>query len=196
LITNLYLKVTQLLKNLGVNMKKFIIFFIILIQSLCYADFSKTARGEAVFLQKGSDKYWCSVCGMSLKEYYKTNHAVKLKDNTYKQYCSLNCLAFDYNNIKNNISELLVVDTAKEKFINAYTAFYLLGSKIPGTMSKVSKIAFKDKKDAEKFKTQYGGEIVSFKQAFDLTKKSLDSDTLFLQQKKSKMITLSGDKII
>jgi len=42
------------------------------------------------------------------------------------------------------------------------TAFYLLGSKIPGTMSKVNKIAFKDKKDAEKFKTQYDGEIVSF----------------------------------
>jgi len=31
---------------------------------------------------------------------YDYNHAVKLKDNTYKQYCSLNCLAFDYNNNK------------------------------------------------------------------------------------------------
>lgn len=176
-------------------MQKFIIFFLILLQSVCYADFSKTARGEAVFLQKGSDRYWCSVCGMSLKEYYKTNHAVKLKDNTYKQYCSLRCLAFDYNNIKNNISELLVVDAAKEKFINAYTAFYLLGSKIPGTMTKVSKIAFKDKKDAEKFKTQHGGEIVSFKQAFDSAKESLESDTLFLQQKKEKMIYPLGQKI-
>jgi len=86
--------------------------------------------------------------------------------------------------IKNNISELLVVDAAKEKFINAYTAFYLLGSKIPGTMSKVNKIAFKDKKDAEKFKTQYDGEIVSFKQAFDLTKNHWIANTLFYKQKK------------
>ena len=44
-----------------------------------------------------------------------------------------------------------VIDVSSEKFIGANSAYYLFNSKIKGTMSKKSKLAFKDKEEANKF---------------------------------------------
>ena len=153
------------------------------------------SSGTPVLLQQGEHKHWCPVCGMSLKMYYKTNHAVKLKNGENRQYCSIRCLALEYDGIKGEISEVLAVDADTEEMINAKNAFYLVGSKIPGTMSMVSKLAFKSKESAEKFQKEYGGEIKTFSEALIMAVESLSSDVAMFDKKKSNMMYPMGKKL-
>lgn len=172
-----------------------IIFALFLFGAVGFAEFNKMSSGNPVLLQQGEHKHWCPVCGMNLKMYYKTNHFVKLKNGENRQYCSIRCLASDYDEIKEQINEILVVDADTEKIINAKSAFYLVGSKIPGTMSMVSKLAFESKASAEKFQKENGGEIKSFPEALDMALSSLLSDVAMSYKKKSNMMYPMGKKL-
>jgi len=172
----------------------FLLVFTLLAFSV-YAEFSKLPNQEPTLLQKGEAKHWCPICGMNLKSYYKTNHAVKLKNGDYKQYCSIRCLTFDYESIKNNLDKVLVVDVASDKFIDAEKAYYVVGSKVPGTMSAVSKLAFEKKEDAEKFAKEYGGEIKRYDETFKIAMESLNDDIVVFANKKKTTMYPVGEKI-
>lgn len=107
--------------------------------------FTKTASIEPLLVQKGDEKHWCPVCGMSLKMFYKTSHTSKLKNSTPRQYCSMRCLVSDMQEYGIKDDSIKVVDANTQKLIDAKSAYYVLGSKIKGTMSKVSKLAFAQK---------------------------------------------------
>jgi nitrous oxide reductase accessory protein NosL len=92
-------------------------------------------------------------------------------------------------------NDIKVVDASTQKIIDAKDAFYVMGSKIKGTMSKVSKLAFASEEDAKKFVKKYNGEIVDFDTALESAKKSLDSDMAMLKNKKIKKIYPMGKKI-
>ena len=150
------------------------------------AMFQSVPLSKATLLQSGKEKSTCIVCGMKLPMFYKTNHAAKLQGKE-RQYCSIHCLAEDKNIKKREISDMRVVDVTTLKFIDAGHAFYVVGSKKKGTMSMVSKYAFANKEDAEKFSRQFGGKVVGFDSALktamrDFRKKSFVAkprDTLF-----------------
>jgi len=138
--------------------------------------FQSVPKKDAVILQKGDQKESCPACGMNLFQFYKTSHAVKLKDGTYRQYCSLYCLVdemtFEYLSDKQDqIEEIIVVDAKTTKQLDAKKAFYIIGSKMPGTMSIQSKYAFKEKSDALEFQKKYSGKLMSFDEAFKATLK-------------------------
>ncbi|MCX8084783.1 MAG: nitrous oxide reductase accessory protein NosL [Calditerrivibrio sp.] len=158
-------------------------------------DFTKEAGKDPILIMKGPDKHWCPICGMSIKMYYKTSHGVYLKDGSTKQYCSIRCLLVDYPEIKDKITKTVVIDAKTEELIDAYKANYLIGSKIPGTMSKISKIAFAKKEDAEEFQKIYGGEIADFKKAFALANEHLKSDNEMTQKKKESEMYPMGEKL-
>ena len=181
-------------------MKKILFIVLILFTATLFAQenkFVKSAQTQnAKIIQKGKSKAWCSVCGMNLKMFYKTNHAVKLKNGTTKQYCSIRCLAADEKNIKNNIKKIFVVDAKTENFINAKKAFYVIGSRVPGTMAKVSKIAFAKKEDALSFKKKYfGKKILDFNAAYKLAKEQLKADNKMMMKKKEMKIYPKGKKL-
>ena len=98
----------------------------------------------------------------------------------------------EYGIEKNSIQ---VVDASTQKLIDAQSAFYVLGSKVKGTMSKTSKLAFASKDEAVKFTKKYRGKIVSFDEALKSAKDSLKSDTQMMKKKKSKKIYPIGKKI-
>ena len=138
--------------------------------------FQSVPEKEAVLLQKGTQKSSCLVCGMDLPMFYKTSHAIKFKDGTYKQYCSLNCMIDDLEfgdlkDQKNKVLQILVVDAKNLNLIDAKKAFYVVGSKKPGTMSMTSKYAFQYEKDAKEFNNKNGGKIVTFDKSYALTLK-------------------------
>jgi nitrous oxide reductase accessory protein NosL len=160
-----------------------------------FAEFSKTPSKNFSLLQQGEERHWCPVCGMNLKNFYKTNHAVKLKDGSHKQYCSIRCLVFDYEKVKDDIQSIMVVDAESENFIDAYKAFYVIGSKIPGTMTTTSKIAFSSETAANNFKKDYGGEIKTFNDTFEIAKENLNADIAFFKKKKEMMMYPMGEKI-
>ena len=138
--------------------------------------FQSVPEKDAVILQKGKDKGDCPICGMHLPMFYKTSHAVKFKDGRYKQYCSLHCVVDEmlFGELKDNeekIDQILAVDAKTIKLIDAKKAFYVVGSKKPGTMSIVSKYAFKNRLDAQEFQKENGGEILNFEEAYKITLK-------------------------
>ena len=145
-------------------------------------------------LQSGKQKHWCPVCAMSIKKHYKTSYAVKLKNKNFRQYCSIRCLITDdkYKNIDNQI---MTVDAKTAKQIYAKNAFYIIGSRVKGTMSKVSKLAFRELSEAKKFQKEYGGKIATFKKALVEAKKSLKNDIAITNKKRIKKIYPMGKKI-
>lgn len=161
-------------------------------------DFVKNAESQnAVILQIGEAKDWCSVCGMNLRMFYKTNHAVELKDGIFKQYCSIHCYCNDKPNIKDQIKNIFVVDSKTEKMINVKDVFYVVGSDVQGTMSNVSKIAFSSKIDAEEFRTKFNGKnIMDFKTVSEMVEKQLPEENNMLMKRKELKVYPKGEKLV
>ena len=129
--------------------------------------FQSVKPSEATLLQTGESAKSGVVCGMDLVKYYKTNHSATL-DGTPRQYCSIHCLAEDLK-IKNlPLKDINVIDVNTLKFIDVQSAFYVVGSKIKGTMSMNSKYAFSSQSAAEIFMKKNGGELKSFDEALEI----------------------------
>ncbi len=181
-------------------MKIIKIFFLLLIyvlasMSLDAKTFSKVATVKPQLIQSSKEKLWCPVCGMNLKMFYKTSYTAKLQNSHKRQYCSIRCLVVDMQEYGIDIKTIKVMDVHTQKYIDASSAYFVVGSKVKGTMSKISKLAFGTKLDAEHFVKKYGGKIVDFQMALQLAKKSLTSDTTMLKKKKEKKIYPMGKRI-
>jgi nitrous oxide reductase accessory protein NosL len=166
----------------------------LLLASLLNADsFTKAATIKPTYLQNDVQKEWCPVCAMSIETYYKTSHAAKIDKKNYHQYCSMRCLALEMQSKK--VSDIKVVDSASQKLIDANKAFYVVDSDVMGTMSKVSKLAFATKENAEEFNMEHGGKIVDFTSALKMAQESLITDMGMVQNKKNKQVYGVGEKI-
>jgi nitrous oxide reductase accessory protein NosL len=148
--------------------------------------FQSVNPSKATLLQTGKEKKFCPVCGMNLPMFYKTNYAATVNGKE-KQYCSLHCLVEDKELHHANEKNIKVVDAASLKFINAKTAYYVVGSKKKGTMSMVSKYAFKNLKDAAKFAAKNGGTIMDFNSAYNEAKKDFANDARMITKKQTMM---------
>lgn len=125
---------------------------------------------KVILLQTPKEKVSCAICGMHLPTFYKTNHAADTKDGT-KQYCSLHCVVEDNELNKTDLKNLRVVDTNNLQFIPATEAFYVVGGKKPGTMSRTSKYAFSKESDAKSFAKEFGGKVMKFYDAYNVATK-------------------------
>jgi nitrous oxide reductase accessory protein NosL len=173
----------------------YLLFIFILTVGIEASTFKKYATVQPVYTQKGDQKYWCPVCGMSIKKFYKTSYSAELTNKTPRQYCSMRCLAVDMKEHGIDKNTIYAIDAATQKMIKAKDAFYLVNSRIKGTMSRKSKLAFKLKLDAKKFKKKYRGKIVDFQTALSMAEKSLDSDIVMIKKKKEKKIYPMGKKL-
>ncbi len=117
-------------------------------------------ENEATLVQSGKDKRYCVICGMDLVKFYKTSHTSTYKGKNY-QYCSIHCLE-EHLGEGITLKNPKVVDVASLKLIPVSQAYYVVGSKKRGTMSRKSKYAFSTKDDAKKFQTKFGGKIMDF----------------------------------
>ncbi|AXX91806.1 hypothetical protein CPU12_11395 [Malaciobacter molluscorum LMG 25693] len=185
-------------------LKKVILFFLLFNLSLFAAMdmnhqhnhmmFQTVEKKDAKLVKTDKTKYSCDICGMNLIKFNKTSHAVEFKDGKKQQYCSLHCLSEVYKNHKNNIKSIQVVDTKTLNLIDAKKAYYVVGSSKPGTMSMISKYAFKDKKNATSFQKKFGGEIKTFEEALNIAINSLPKDNTMIDKKRVKMAK-KGKKI-
>ena len=173
----------------------FILFVLLTSTSQAESTFTKMASTKPTLTQDGKEKKWCPLCGMNLKMFYKTSHTAKLKDGKHRQYCSMRCLAVDQHEHNISTDTIQVVDVNSEKLIDANKAFYVLGSKIKGTMAKVSKLAFSTEDEAKTFAKEYGGEVTDFKTAFAKANDSLEKDIAMVQMKKKKKMYPMGKKL-
>jgi len=148
---------------------------------------------NAEIIQDGKNKMYCPVCGMTLPMFYKTNHAASENGHTH-QYCSIVCAVEDSVKNGKKLTNYKVVDNTTLKFIDSKKAFFVVGSKKPGTMSVVSKYAFGTKTAAQKFATQNGGKIMNFEELYKMVEDSLEKDMKATAMRQSKAATM-GEKI-
>ncbi len=148
------------------------------------AMFQSVAPGQAELLQTGKGKLYCPNCGMNLVKFYKTSHAMKQKDGSIHQYCSIHCLAEANEEIT---PDTKVVDVNSLKFIPAFTAFYVVGSKKKGTMTMNSKYAFATKAEAEAFVKKNGGKVMGFAEAVQLAADEISKDNKMIGKKRGMM---------
>ncbi len=153
--------------------------------------FQSVAPEQAELLQVGKSKLYCPNCGMNLIKFYKTSHAMKQHDGSTHQYCSIHCLAEANDKIT---GDTRVVDVSSLKFITAYYAHYVVGSKVKGTMTMNSKYAFKSKKDAEAFAKENGGKVMSFADAVQLASDDIYADNTMIKKKRT-MAASKGQKM-
>jgi len=133
--------------------------------------FQSVPELKATLLQKGEQRESCAICGMHLATFYKTNHVAQTLKGKTKQYCSLHCVVHDNELNKTDLTNLRVVDTQTLHFTPALKAYYVVGSRKPATMSRISKYAFAKKTDALAFQKAFGGEIMKFYDAYNVATK-------------------------
>ena len=147
--------------------------------------FQAVPMDKAQIVQEGENKMFCPECGMTLPMFYKTNHSAMVNGKN-TQYCSIHCLAKIITQ-EENVTEIKVVDNTTLKFVDASTAWYVVGSDKAGTMSMVSKYAFAQKADAEAFAKSFKGEIKNFDETLALVKKTLAKESTMVAQRQAMM---------
>ena len=163
--------------------------------------FQSVEADKATLLQKGSSKEYCPNCGMNLIKYYKTSHAVTFKDGTSRQFCSLHCLVDEsemgfLRDKKELIAQILVADVDSLKMVDAKKAFYVIGSKIKGTMSGNSQYAFATKAGADAFMAQNGGKLASYDEAYSTSLKDFTNDMKMMKAKRDEGVYAMGKDVM
>ncbi|HRD67712.1 MAG TPA: nitrous oxide reductase accessory protein NosL [Candidatus Competibacter sp.] len=142
-------------------------------------------------LENELDKYpKCPYCGMDRKQFHRSRHLVHYQDDLVDATCSLHCAALSLAiNLDRGPKVIYAADFgAKDDpkpLMNVDDATYLIGSKLPGVMTKQSKIAFASKQTAETVKAEQGGELGNFDAALQAAYQSMASDTLMIRKKRA-----------
>jgi hypothetical protein len=142
---------------------------------------------KATLFKTGKEKIYCSMCGMTLPIFYKTNHSAK-HNHIQNQYCSITCMIEDIVVNGKDLTNFKVVDNTTLKFISSKNAYFIVNSKKPGTMSIVSKYAFGTKNSALKFKESNGGKLMNFDQLIIFVKKLQAKDMRAIKKRQAKAI--------
>lgn len=149
-------------------------------------NYQAVPMNKATLVQEGDEKTFCPVCGMTLPMFYKTNHSATV-GNKVKQYCSIHCMIEDKQIKASDLKNMKVVDNSTLKFIDVKDAYYVFGSKKPGTMSMISKYAFGTKEAALEFAKKNGGEVKSFDEVEKIVAQGILKEKAMIEKRQAKM---------
>jgi len=156
-------------------MKK--IFFVIVLVAFvgCHNEASKSdAIHNPPSVKSITEDMGCENCRMNIEKFLLTGHAIQTEDGNNHYYCSINCCTAAWN--RNDFSEVAVFafDNESIEFVPVDSVYYVVGSKQPAVMSKVSKYAFKNPEKAEQFKIEHEGEaVLRYKEVFLMCEEEL-----------------------
>ena len=132
----------------------------------------------------------CPYCGMNRSKFHHSRHLVQYDDNLTDGTCSIHCLAISLSlNIDRGPKAIYAPDfgsTAKIKpLINVDEMTYLIGSRLKGTMTKTSKMAFASPDAAKTAQTVHGGELGNFDKALMAAYIGMAEDTVLARKRRS-----------
>jgi copper chaperone NosL len=112
----------------------------------------------------------CPYCGMNRRQFHHSRMLVHYSDNLPDGTCSLHCAAISLSlNVDRGPKALYVADFAtpgdQKVLIDVAQATFLVGSSLPGVMTKRSKVAYGSEAAAKAAQAAHGGELMSFDQA-------------------------------
>lgn len=132
----------------------------------------------------------CPYCGMDRTQWHHSRHLVHYADDLVDGTCSLHCAAISLAiNLDRGPKAIYAADfgaAAEPKpLVNVDEATYLVGSKLPGTMTKISKMAFASADAAKAAQAENGGEIGDFNAALKAAYLSMAEDTMMIRKKRA-----------
>jgi len=112
----------------------------------------------------------CPYCGMSRGQFHHARMLVHYSDDLPDGTCSLHCAAISLSlNVDRGPKAIYVADFAtqggQKTLIEVAQATFLVGSSLPGVMTKRSKVAFGSEAAAKAAQAAHGGELMNFDQA-------------------------------
>jgi nitrous oxide reductase accessory protein NosL len=141
----------------------------------------------------------CPYCGMDRTEYQHSRHLVQYEDDLVDGTCSIHCLAISLSlNLDRGPKAIYAADFGSKEAVKPLTpvdtATYLIGSKLKGTMTAVSKMAFAEKGAAETAKAEQGGELGGFDEALTQAYLSMAKDTLMIRKNRAEKLRKMMEK--
>ena len=132
----------------------------------------------------------CPYCGMDRTQWQHSRHLVQYQDDLVDGTCSLHCAALSLAiNLDRGPKAIYAADFGSadkpKPLVNVDQASYLIGSKLPGTMTKTSKVAFASADAAKAAQTEQGGEIGDFDAALRRSYQDMAEDTIMIRMKRA-----------
>ena len=127
----------------------------------------------------------CPLCGMDRNKFNFSRVFIVYDDGATFGACSLHCAAIDMAvNIDKGPVEIWVGDYNTKGLIDAEEAFWVIGGKKMGVMTKRAKWAFGTKQAAEQFIQKFGGELTHFEGAAKAAYEDMYQDTRMIREKR------------
>jgi nitrous oxide reductase accessory protein NosL len=112
----------------------------------------------------------CPYCGMNRRQFHHSRMLVHYADDLPDPTCSLHCAAISLAlNVDRGPKAIYVADTTAttevKPLIEVEKATFLVGSTLPGVMTKRSKVAYGSEAAAKAAQAAHGGELLDFDKA-------------------------------
>ncbi len=132
----------------------------------------------------------CPYCGMNRTQWHHSRHLVRYDDDLVDGTCSIHCLAISLSlNLDRGPKAIYGADFGAEgeikPLVSVDKATYLLGSKLRGTMTRHSKMAFASTDAAKVAQALHGGALVEFESALGAAYADMAKDTLVIRRRRS-----------
>ena len=133
----------------------------------------------------------CPYCGMDRTKWNHSRHLVQYEDGLVDGTCSIHCLSISLSlNIDRGPKAIYAADFGSDKeikpLVDVDKATYLIGSKLKGTMTKSSKMAFASADAAKAAQAAKGGETGNFDDALKASYMSMANDTMMIRKRRAK----------
>ena len=129
----------------------------------------------------------CPLCGMDRAKFAHSRVLIIYEDESETGFCSLHCAALDMAGHLNSAPRyILAGDYISKDVINAEKAYWVIGGKKPGVMTRRAKWAFKKKPDAQKFIRKHGGKLANFENSLKAAYADMYEDTRMIREKRKK----------
>lgn len=134
----------------------------------------------------------CPYCAMDRTQFHHSRHLIQYEDDLVDGTCSIHCAALSLAiNLDRGPKAIYAADFGSAEkikpLIKVDGASYLIGSKLPGTMSKTSKLAFASADAAKAAQAENGGEIGDFNAALTRSYADMAADTIMIRKKRAEM---------
>ena len=127
----------------------------------------------------------CKYCGMNRTQFAHSRIFIEYEDGSTEGTCSVHCSAIDFElNIDKTPKTIYVGDYNTKQLVDVERAIWIIGGNKPGVMTKRAKWAFARKEDAEKFRSENGGDLATFDQAIKAAYEDMYQDTKMIQERR------------
>ena len=127
----------------------------------------------------------CKYCGMNRTQFAHSRIFIEYEDGSTEGTCSVHCSAIDFAlNIDKTPKTIYVGDYNTKQLVDVERAIWIIGGNKPGVMTKRAKWAFAKKEDAEKFRSENGGDLATFDQAIKAAYEDMYQDTKMIQERR------------